>query len=404
MSPSTLTAQTSHRRSARPPEFPASAGAVVVLVVTALFVLTQLYAAIPLVGPVGEDLGGDVSFALSTAFSVCYAVGFLVWGPLADQYGRRRVLVIGLAALTLATLGAAGASSVPALGTLRGLQGLAAASFAPVALAYLAEATPPSRRAASIGAMSTAFLVAGITGQALASAIALSLGWSWMFVLSGVVLCGCLAGVAVLVVEPPRPAVPGGLGKRFVALGRVAVMPRVLLLAAAHLTLLLGFVAMYTGLGPQLGTLGLDASHTIWLRLAGLPGMFASLAVGPLARRFGTSGVARLGFAVAALGLVTEALLADSPVGIAVTSLVYVVGVALAVPAMITLFGEAAVPQRAGGMALNGFVLFIGASLGPLTAGLDLAFPALLLGLAGLTAIAVLCLTLFSRRESAIEP
>ncbi|MBA0051131.1 MFS transporter [Streptomyces sp. AJS327] len=381
-----------------PPEsaYPASTAAIVVLAGTALFVLTQMYAAIPLVTPVGRDLGGDVTFALSTAFSLCYAVGFLVWGPLADQYGRKRVLVIGLALLTAMTLGTALASNVPGLGVLRAAQGFAAASFAPVALAYLAEAAPPRRRPVAIGAMSTAFLVAGIAGQVLASAVSLTLGWAWVFGLCGGVLAVCLGCVAVLVVERRRAEGPGGLGHRFAAMGRVAVMPRVLLLALAHVTLLLGFVAMYTGLGPHLETLGLGASGVTWLRLAGLPGMFASLLAGRLAHRLGMAGVARLGFAVAALGLAAEALFSASLAGVAVTSLVYVTGVAFAIPAMITLFGETAAPNRAGGMALNGCVLFVGASVGPLTAGLGLAFPVLLLSLAGLAVGAALSLTVFA--------
>ena len=48
---------------------PAHGMAVSVLVVAALFVLTQLYAAIPLLGPVGTAMGGDATFALSTSFS-----------------------------------------------------------------------------------------------------------------------------------------------------------------------------------------------------------------------------------------------------------------------------------------------------------------------------------------------
>lgn len=79
----------------------------------------------------------------------------------------------------------------------------------------------------------------------------------------------------------------------------------------------------------------------------------------------------------------------------------FVTGVALAVPAMITLLGETAAPNRAGGMALNGFVLFLGASLGPLSAHLHLSFQGLLLGLAALMAIAVASLTGYIAHASA---
>ena len=170
-----------------------------------------------------------------------------------------------------------------------------------------------------------------------------------------------------------------------------------LLLCAAHLTLLLSFVAMSTGLGPHLATLGLDASQIIWPRLVALPGVFASLYAGALARRLGGAGVARAGFALAGTGLLLGAVLAGSLVGTAAATLVFVTGIALAVPAMITLFGETAAPNRAGGMALNGFVLFLGATLGPLTARLHIDFPILLVGLAALMGVAVASLTGFAR-------
>ena len=80
-------------------------------------------------------------------------------------------------------------------------------------------------------------------------------------------------------------------------------------------------------------------------RLVGRPGMFASLFVGFLTSRLGTAGVA-----------------------------------GLAIPAMITLF-----------------VLFVVASIGPLTTRRGLLFPVLVLGLAGLTLSAVLSLTAFAR-------
>lgn len=218
-------------------EHPAGNGVVVLLVVTALLVLTQLYAAIPLIAPIGAELGSDVTFALSTVFSVCYAVGFLIWGPLADQYGRKRIMLIGLVYLTVATIACGFASTVPMLAALRGVQGVMASSFAPVALAYLAEATPLKRRATAIGAMSTAFLVAGIAGQVLASALSLTLGWQWVFILSGIMLGLGMIGVAVLVTEPHSRRDDASLVRRFAVVGRVATRPSVLLLSLAHLIL-----------------------------------------------------------------------------------------------------------------------------------------------------------------------
>ena len=54
-------------------EFPAGLGTVTALVVTALAILSQLYAAIPLLTPVGEALGGSATFALATGYGLCYA-------------------------------------------------------------------------------------------------------------------------------------------------------------------------------------------------------------------------------------------------------------------------------------------------------------------------------------------
>src|SRR5690606_25877641 len=128
------------------------------------------------------------------------------------------------------------------------------------------------------------------------------------------------------------------------------------------------FVGMYTALGPHLEALGLDTSQVIWIRAVGLPGMFVSLAVGPLSQRLGMAGVARTGYLLAAAGIAAEALLARSLIGLGAASLLFVAGVALAIPAMITLFGETAAPNRAGGIALNGCLLVLGASIGPLAA------------------------------------
>ena len=179
-----------------------------------------------------------------------------------------------------------------------------------------------------------------------------------------------------------------------------------LCLCGAHLTLLLSFVAMYTGLGLHLTASGHDPGAVFLIRLAGLPGMFVALAAGPLGHLLGgDAGLARAGFLIAAAGLVAEALTPGSLLGLGAASLLFVVGIALAVPAMINLFGQAATPRRGSGMAVNGFILFIGASLGPVLATAGLGFPILLLILAMLLGTAAALVTfsahLVSRKNEA---
>ena len=388
-------------------EFPAGLGTATALVVTALAVLSQLYAAIPLLTPVGEALGGSATFALSTGYGLCYAVGFLLWGPVADRYGRRRVMLIGLCLLVFATLACGLTTSLLALALARGAQGLMASSFPPVALAYLSEAVAPRHRATAIGAMSTAFLVAGITGQIGAQAITQRFGWPWVFLGSTCLLTICTLAVAWLTREHHRARVTGGPGEQFLAIARLLTRGDVLCLCGAHLTLLLSFVAMYTGLGLHLTTSGHGPGAVFLIRLAGLPGMFVALAAGPLGRLLGgDAGLARAGFLIAAAGLVAEALTPGSLLGLGATSLLFVVGIALAVPAMINLFGQASAPRRGSGMAVNGFILFIGASLGPVLATAGLGFPILLLILAMLLGTAAALVTfsahLVSRKNEVV--
>ena len=64
---------------------------------------------------------------------------------------------------------------------------------------------------------------------------------------------------------------------------------------------------------------------------------------------------------------------------------------------MITLFGQVAAPNRATGMAINGLVLFLGASIGPLLGAAGLSFSALLLVLAALYCCATLSLTVVAK-------
>src|SRR4029450_6076136 len=94
----------------------------IVLISCALLVLMQFYVAIPLVPVLGEAFGGGqpaAAAALGTTYGLAYALGFLIFGPLSDRYGRKQILVPGMAVLAIATAGLAlGASRAGGAGCL----------------------------------------------------------------------------------------------------------------------------------------------------------------------------------------------------------------------------------------------------------------------------------------------
>jgi MFS family permease len=86
-----------------------------------------------------------------TSYLLAVAALLLIAGALADRFGRRRVLVIGLWVMGLASILCASAPSAGALIAARAVQGIGAALVVPTALALLNGTLKPSDRARGIG-------------------------------------------------------------------------------------------------------------------------------------------------------------------------------------------------------------------------------------------------------------
>ena len=89
-----------------------------------------------------------------------------ILGNLSDRFGRRPVLLIAIAALGVDYLILGFAPNLGWLFLGRAIAGMAGASFTP-AYAYVADITPPERRAQNFGLVSGAFGVGFIVGPAL---------------------------------------------------------------------------------------------------------------------------------------------------------------------------------------------------------------------------------------------
>ncbi len=94
-----------------------------------------------------------------------------VWGRLSDRIGRRPILIVGLLGSAASYLVFAYAGSVMVLLVSRIMAGIGGANI-PVAQAYIADITPPERRAGNMGLIGAAFGLGFIFGPAIGGLLA----------------------------------------------------------------------------------------------------------------------------------------------------------------------------------------------------------------------------------------
>jgi DHA1 family tetracycline resistance protein-like MFS transporter len=128
-----------------------------------------------LVAKVMGVVEADSAFVVGSLMSLYAAMQFVfapILGALSDRFGRRPVLLVALFGSGLDYFALALAPSLPWLFLTRALNGISGASFT-VANAYIADVTPPEKRAAGYGIVGAAFglgfvlgpLVGGVLGE-----------------------------------------------------------------------------------------------------------------------------------------------------------------------------------------------------------------------------------------------
>lgn len=108
---------------------------------------------------------------LITVYSIAQFFLAPVWGRVSDQVGRRPILILGLLGSSASYVVFAFAGSLAVLFLSRILAGIGGATV-PVAQAYIADITPPKRRAGNLGLIGAAFGLGFIFGPALGGFLA----------------------------------------------------------------------------------------------------------------------------------------------------------------------------------------------------------------------------------------
>jgi AAHS family 4-hydroxybenzoate transporter-like MFS transporter len=112
-------------------------------------------------------------------------LGALVFGPAADRFGRRNVIIATTALFGAFTLMTAWADSLPALVLLRFLTGLGLGGAMPNIISLTAEYSPARNRATMISVMFCGFPLGAVLGGLLAAQLIPALGWQSTFWVGG---------------------------------------------------------------------------------------------------------------------------------------------------------------------------------------------------------------------------
>ena len=132
---------------------------------------------------------GETPAAMTIVFlfqQIGLAIGAFVATPLADRFGRKRMLVVCMLIFGVLTLTAAFASSLMQLAILRGFAGIFLSGGLPMAISLVAEATPKKRRGMFIALAFAAYSTGSAAGGAIAAWLIDLYGWQSGFWVGGV--------------------------------------------------------------------------------------------------------------------------------------------------------------------------------------------------------------------------
>lgn len=144
---------------------------------------------LPALGLIGAELGVAVENHQQLVIAVymgAFGFGQLIYGPLADRYGRRPVLFATLGIYALMSFIAAHAGSFEMLLGARIMQGFAAASSRTLSIAIIRDCYAGRRMARVTSLCFMVFLIVPVAAPSIGQAVLLLAPWHWIFYLLGV--------------------------------------------------------------------------------------------------------------------------------------------------------------------------------------------------------------------------
>lgn len=274
---------------------------------------------LPAFPEISEQLGvsaRELGLTLSSFF-ITFALAQLVIGPLADRYGRKKLILGGLSIFIVGTVVGGLAGSLETLIIGRVIQALGVCAAAVLARAMARDLFEGATLARALSLTMIATAAAPGFSPLLGSVLTTTLGWRAIFILVG------LAAFAVAVfyastlgeTHPAERRVPLSLPGVIVAYGKLAVDGKFILPALSMSLLMSGLFASF-GAAPAIliNGIGLSSLHVGFYFAATVFVVFAAGMAAPrLAHRYGPQIITTGGILTALLGGVLLLIGPESP-------------------------------------------------------------------------------------------
>jgi len=167
--------------------------------------LNMLLPALPhLVEALASDTA-TVQLTLSL-YLIALSCAQLVLGPLSDRYGRRPVLLAGLALNVAASLGAIAANSIGVLIGARMLQAMGASAGIVIGRAIIRDLFDRERSAAMLGLVTTAMVVAPMVSPLIGGLLVTWLAWEAIFIFVAALSAVVFTWALIVLPETHKPS------------------------------------------------------------------------------------------------------------------------------------------------------------------------------------------------------
>ena len=329
----------------------------------------------PVVPRIAIDLHvPETTAALLAAEFAAYGLAQPVLGPMANAFGKARMMLVCLLLLAVSSFLSAIVTDFWLLFALRMVAGAACGGSFPVGMAMISDFVPLGQRQVMIGKLLTATISGNLLGAAAAGVVADVIHWRSMFVILGVISLVALAlgyfGLRDLPATNRHP-----LDLRSV-LARNRAIFAIRTARICYSTVALEALFLF-GIFPYVAVLLSRAGETratiagLVVAAFALGGMLYSLSVRHLLRWFGQKQIMTAGGAIAAVGLFVVGASPPWPVQAAAFAAMglgfYMLHASIQV--YVTEFAPA---TRSSAVAFHTFSFFVGGGISPVLYGIGL--------------------------------